>query len=918
MSAKYSVNPSRLAVAVATALAASHVSAATITVDTLADPGAGGECSLRSAIASVNTQAAVDACYAGDGVNDTIEFAPGLTGQITLSGSSLELTSDVTITGPGAGDLTVDGDQYSRVFHPQGATVSISGLTISGGSADFGAGAYVTDYASLNLADCVLTGNEAVSFGGAIEVFNGVLTVDNCTFSDNYANDHGGALAVTSGYAYINNSILTGNNAYIGGGAQVAPLQSGQGPRGSGVAYLLISDSVVTGNSAVIGGGLGAGYAYGGKLAEQRGGSTAAPSGGPLPQQSNLVVANSDVYSNFADLGGGIGALVDSGYSPEGYYGQTNSIAIDASRVEQNEAYFEGGGVGIYNGQAYITYSEISNNVSGYVGGGIAITSVSGLQPPPPNSASTNNWANGMPQGGPGGDLNILGSIITGNDGGGVSVSGGFLSLFASQVSDNFDADTGGLDCRSSAICQVKYSSVTGNEGVSVGGIRAVGGVGPQGQVGGYSYLGLFSSTVSSNIGGGIGGVYAEYVELRHSTVALNSQSGQGPASMPRGVATGGMLIGSSSTIDNGIVAENTASGAADVAVIGPDTLTLNYSLIGDSTGLTYAGSGNLLDVDPVLGPLDTNGSSYSLTHALLSGSPAIDAGDPAIVSPPDYDQRGPGFDRVIGSQIDMGAFEFGGAPAEPDVGLSTAAIDFSGILVGLNDSAPLTITSTGTDDLILGQIGFAPRGGVFGIANDNCSGQTLIPGGDCTLDITFQPPGRGNFNDLLSIPSNAPDSPAEVALAGVGIAPELAISAPAINFGNVTIGDSVDDSVVLTNVGDADLDLTGSDVAAPFSVVAGAGLCLDGGTTTLAPTEACTLTFRFEPVVEGPAGQTVNVASNSLGGDSTVGLSGTGFTGAPPVDPAIPVPIMSRVGTMVLAGGLLMLGLFGLRRRIG
>ena len=62
-------------------------------------------------------------------------------------------------------------------------------------------------------------------------------------------------------------------------------------------------------------------------------------------------------------------------------------------------------------------------------------------------------------------------------------------------------------------------------------------------------------------------------------------------------------------------------------------------------------------NTDPLLGPLQDNGGP-TFTHALLAGSPAIDAGDPAFVGPPDYDQRGIGFPRVVNGRIDIGAFE--------------------------------------------------------------------------------------------------------------------------------------------------------------------------------------------------------------------------------------------------------------------
>jgi hypothetical protein len=58
-----------------------------------------------------------------------------------------------------------------------------------------------------------------------------------------------------------------------------------------------------------------------------------------------------------------------------------------------------------------------------------------------------------------------------------------------------------------------------------------------------------------------------------------------------------------------------------------------------------------------MLGPLQGNGGA-TFTHALLPGSPAINAGDPTFMPPPLYDQRGPGYDRVVGGRIDIGSFE--------------------------------------------------------------------------------------------------------------------------------------------------------------------------------------------------------------------------------------------------------------------
>ena len=59
--------------------------------------------------------------------------------------------------------------------------------------------------------------------------------------------------------------------------------------------------------------------------------------------------------------------------------------------------------------------------------------------------------------------------------------------------------------------------------------------------------------------------------------------------------------------------------------------------------------------IDPKLGPLRNNGGPTQ-TMALLAGSPAINAGDNSHA--PSYDQRGPGYPRIVGGRIDIGAFE--------------------------------------------------------------------------------------------------------------------------------------------------------------------------------------------------------------------------------------------------------------------
>jgi len=67
--------------------------------------------------------------------------------------------------------------------------------------------------------------------------------------------------------------------------------------------------------------------------------------------------------------------------------------------------------------------------------------------------------------------------------------------------------------------------------------------------------------------------------------------------------------------------------------------------------------TGPLYTNDPMLGPLSNNGGP---TRTMLPqpGSPAINNGVASIAAGINYDQRGPGFPRVVGAAVDIGALE--------------------------------------------------------------------------------------------------------------------------------------------------------------------------------------------------------------------------------------------------------------------
>jgi hypothetical protein len=113
------------------------------------------------------------------------------------------------------------------------------------------------------------------------------------------------------------------------------------------------------------------------------------------------------------------------------------------------------------------------------------------------------------------------------------------------------------------------------------------------------------------------------------------------------------------------IVAGN--HGDFDVMGNGSDgEFTSMNSLLGtvEPGTIVHDQGGTITGSDPLLAPLADNGGP-TLTHALLQGSPAIDAGpDPVpTFTGNEFDQRGPGFVRVFGTRVDIGAYEAGEFP---------------------------------------------------------------------------------------------------------------------------------------------------------------------------------------------------------------------------------------------------------------
>jgi filamentous hemagglutinin family protein len=324
---------------------------------------------------------------------------------ITLSNGELTLIRSVNINGTGNSNLTISGNNTSRVFNISGlgTSVNLNGIAIAQGNADNGGGIQVGSGNTLNLTDSILTNNTATTEGGGL--YNlGVVNISNSTFSGNNALT-GGAIANT-GSLIIDASNFLNNNASSIAGAIFNDVS----------ANLTISNSNITGNSAVeFGGGIfndslgnininnsninnniattfDGGGIYNNDSAtlvisnSSFNGNTAGFEGGAIRNVGISSITETTISGNSAAFGGGIGnggtfTIIDNSIfsgnsaSQNGgaiYNAPSFSVAINNSNFVGNSALENGGAIDNVSGNLIVTNSTFNNNTANTNGGAIA------------------------------------------------------------------------------------------------------------------------------------------------------------------------------------------------------------------------------------------------------------------------------------------------------------------------------------------------------------------------------------------------------------------------------------------------------------------------------------------------------------------------------------------------------------------
>jgi hypothetical protein len=416
------------------------VPAATFTVTNLNDSGAG---SLRQALADANVTPGAD----------TILFQPGLSGTITLTTGELHISDSLTITGPGAGAITVSGNNASRVFNIDDGTtalsnVKISGLTISTGNVALisQSGGGILNNETLTLTACSLSDNSAFTGAGLWNTVGSTAILTDCTLSDNSATrDSGGIL--NTGTVILTNCTLFGNEAGntagdSGGGilsngtailtnctvARNSAFQSGEGGgifNGSSGTLMLTNCSVL-GNLVPDGDGGGIFNSSGGTVTLSNctllDNSVGNGKGGGICNVGVTTLTNCTLSGNSAFEGGGLcndnggtatlsnctvsGNSVADGDGAGLFNNHTGTAILSNCTLSGNSAFQNGEGGGLFNdGAAFLTNCTVSGN-SAFEGGGICCNEGTATIR---NSTIAFNTAN------PGGGANLGGGIFVSN-----------------------------------------------------------------------------------------------------------------------------------------------------------------------------------------------------------------------------------------------------------------------------------------------------------------------------------------------------------------------------------------------------------------------------------------------------------------------------------------------------------------------
>lgn len=424
------------------------------------------------------------------------------------------------------------------------------------------------------------------------------------------------------------------------------------------------------------------------KLGIQNGSHTlsgATSSGGCVSSTGNVQLTDSSVkYCTTKNTGSGTAR--GGGVFADGNVTLTHSIVRDntalnsASGMARGGGVYAGGNVTIEKDSAIRANTAEAEGGGSAKGGGVYSTGVLAIEAGRQGSSQV---------------ADNVASSVSGTAMGGGLYAGDDANIKYAQIIDNTaestssSASAGGLAVTNGTLV-TKYTTVAGNEARSTNSISVSGGIRADGpvsidrttisgntaqRIGGLSMIGnaatddlkITNSTISGNratkskFGAGI--YVSQDASIENTTITGNIESNPNNEKFGAGLS---VKSGTNVYLSSTIISGNKLKWGG--GIIEPTDVGTSSS---GGSGGTLTGNHNFITVSSLIVPADTIGSwteaglaeladngGMTKTHALEPGSQAIDTGKANAES---TDQRGPGFERVIGPYADIGAFEVGG-----------------------------------------------------------------------------------------------------------------------------------------------------------------------------------------------------------------------------------------------------------------
>ena len=326
---------------------------------------------------------------ASNGENDTINIASGtysLTSALIFNSSENQ-----SLTIIGSGNPILDGNSTVQVMNivnfGSNATITIKGLEIKNGIADYGGGLYAeTDLADILLQNCTLENNTGnIICGGANCYSNsGNISVESCTFTDNSAPNTSGYPNGTAGGLFaqtedpgttitLTDSYFSGNFAMRdAGGAMLYPLGSNSAVNAQNNTFDNNTANEFGGGCWIRCPGGDATVEYYNNILTQNAAQNAGSGGGTYIEiESGDINAGYNEHTGNSAMWDGAGLWIED---------QNGTIEFTQNTFKQNQSSNNGGGINIYlaDGTINISRNIFESNSAANIGGAMSLSTDSG------------------------------------------------------------------------------------------------------------------------------------------------------------------------------------------------------------------------------------------------------------------------------------------------------------------------------------------------------------------------------------------------------------------------------------------------------------------------------------------------------------------------------------------------------------